>query len=404
MNNTSIPVVMYHSIGIPNLDWNWNYLTCPYEVFENQLMWLKKRGFCTISLQQLYMYMKEGVELPKRSVVLTFDDGFLDNWIFAYPLLKKYGFKGTVYVNPEFADPRDITRKNLSDVWEGRLKLNELETVGYLSWNEMRKMENEGVMDIQSHSMTHTWYPISNKIINFRHPGDSYTWITWNNYPAKKPYLQLDDKQLIKYGEPVYESGRSLGIKRFFPDENLKEHLIDYVTKKGGINFFNLKSWRTELFSVVKEYSLKYTLDGKYENDAEYQQRLFYELNESKNIIETKLNKKVNFLCWPGGAVTDVALQVASNEGYLSSTAAKDLRNKRKYLKNKYGESPCRINRIGVTFYWDGVEGFGSKIKYQNGFYFVNSLYRFQGKTIISSISSLVLFTATTLYKMRNSF
>ena len=141
IKNPAVPDIRYHSIGIPSEKWQWSYLTCPYEMFEDHLRWMKKKGFHTISLQHLYDYRKEDVALPKNSIVLTFDDGYLDNWTFAYPLLKKYGFKGTIYINPDFADPRNIIRKNLEDVCRGKAKIAELENMGYLSWKEMKEME-----------------------------------------------------------------------------------------------------------------------------------------------------------------------------------------------------------------------------------------------------------------------
>ena len=51
-----VPVVMYHSVGIKNKNWPWNYLTCPYAKFESHLMWLKAFGFSTITLEELYQY------------------------------------------------------------------------------------------------------------------------------------------------------------------------------------------------------------------------------------------------------------------------------------------------------------------------------------------------------------
>lgn len=434
----SVPVILYHSVGIPNKNWQWNYLTCPYEVFESQLKWMKKKGFHSISLQQLSDYMDKAISLPKNPVVLTFDDGYLDNWIFAYPLLKKYGFKGTIYVNPEFVDPWNVIRENLEDVWMGDAEIKELKTIGYLSWDELREMENGGVVNIQSHTMTHTWYPICNKIIDFRHPGDPYTWMTWNNNHSGKPYLQIDNENLVNYGEPVYQHGRAIGIRRYFPDENLKEYVINYVKEKGDADFFKSKAavpqfkigrkrkvnratnqkkseffsaksnygtasknWRDELFEIAGKYKEENRVNERYETEEEYEERVYYELQKSKEIIEDKLDKEVRFLCWPGGAVTDKALKMASDIGYISSTAGKDIMHRRKYLRNRYGEDSSRINRIGITLYWDGVEGFGSKIKYKNGFYFVLSLYRFQGGKIISPLSLSVLISISGLYKLK---
>ncbi|MPN40040.1 hypothetical protein SDC9_187575 [bioreactor metagenome] len=112
----NVPCLMYHSVGIVNPKWHWNYLTCPYQVFENQLSILKKLSYRTVSLTELYNYMMHGKKLPKKSIVITFDDGYLDNWVFAYPLLKKYEFCATVFVNPDFVEKRNIVRKRLDQV------------------------------------------------------------------------------------------------------------------------------------------------------------------------------------------------------------------------------------------------------------------------------------------------
>jgi peptidoglycan/xylan/chitin deacetylase (PgdA/CDA1 family) len=335
--------------------------------------------------------MKNGKELQKNPIVITFDDGYLDNWVFAYPLLKKYGFKGTIYINPEFVDSRNIIRENLERVWEGNAELSELETVGYLSWQEMTKMENEGVIDIQSHTMTHTWYPTSDKIIDFRHPGDSYIWMTWNSYPTKKPFLQLDDGKLVIHGEPVYEHSRAIGAKQYFPDENLKKYLVDYVREMEINDFYRTKNWREKLFDITSKYKEENEVNERYESEEEYEERVHWELHESKKILENKLNKEVKFLCWPGGAVTSKALDMASNIGYRSSTAAKDLADKKRYLRNKYGEDPSRINRFDASLYWDGIEKGKSKMKYKNGLYFVLFLNHYQGKKILGPLSRVTL-------------
>jgi len=115
-NETPVPVLMYHTVGVPDPRWHDQYLTCPHEVFEDQMRWLRRHGFVTVTLGDLYRYVFEERDLPRRSVVLTFDDGYADNWIFACPIMRKYGFTGTVFVNPEFADPRDIVRKRIDQI------------------------------------------------------------------------------------------------------------------------------------------------------------------------------------------------------------------------------------------------------------------------------------------------
>ena len=345
MRAQAVPVFMYHTVGVINHDWLWAHLICPWELFEDHLKWMQRFGITTISLQQLYEYKKNNTDLPARSVVLTFDDGYLDNWVFAYPLLKKYGFKATVFVNPEFVHPGSIVRKTLKDVWGNNVKIEDLETDGFLSWDEIKIMESEGVIDIQSHSMSHTWYFRSDKIINFHYPGNKdHPWLFWNAMPERKScYFNENQEGFVPFGIPVYEFGRSLGIKRYYEDENLNRYLADYVKERGN-NFFSGHKWKNKLYDLIGIYKSNNELKGRYETDEEQKKRFEYELGESKKILEEKTGKRINFLCWPGGANNELSLNVCFERGYLSYTLSAHKGSGR----NMFTEDPARVYRIGA--------------------------------------------------------
>ena len=100
-----IPVIMYHSVGPNNPDWIWHHLITPIKIFEDQIKHLSKKGFNSVTLKELYDYMIYNNKISENPIVLTFDDGYLDNWVYAYPILKKYEMKGTIFVNPDFVFP-----------------------------------------------------------------------------------------------------------------------------------------------------------------------------------------------------------------------------------------------------------------------------------------------------------
>ena len=77
---------------------------------------------------------------------------------------------------------RNIKRKLYSE----NVNIEELDDIGFLSWDEIITMDQEDVIYSESHALTHTWYPNTNEIIDFRNPNDSYTWMTWNKYPRIK--------------------------------------------------------------------------------------------------------------------------------------------------------------------------------------------------------------------------
>ena len=342
MNKISVPVFMYHSVGIVNKSWHWSELTIDYRVFERQLQFLKKRNYNTIHLNDLYDHLYHAKAIPEKSVILTFDDGYADNYIFLYPLLKKYGFKGTIFVNPEFVDPRAECRKMLFDTGF----IMESDFSGFLSWAEMLEMEKDGTIDIQSHALTHTWYPVSNEIIDFRHPEDPYIWMTWNDYPDQKYRLQIDDKALVKLGTPVYKHEKSLHATRFFPDKALDDYLQEYVNKNGGYSFFKKQSWREDLFKQSALFYESGEISGHYETEEDKFVRLKQELEISKRELESKLKKDINFLCWPGGSGSEEGNRIAFELGYLMTTAARDIPARiRKKLSNNGNLFPERIAR-----------------------------------------------------------
>lgn len=371
VKHPSVPVIMYHNIGVSNPEWIWNHLVCPWQTFRDHLEWLKKMNFKAISLQELYEYKKSGHIRHSKSVVLTFDDGYLDNWVFAYPLLKRYGFKGTIFVNTDFVDPRDIIRKTLDDVWQKREPFENLETKGFLSWKEIEMMEREGVMDIQSHCMTHTSYFCSGEIIDFHHPGNNkYPWIFWNAMPDRK-YLYLSERQdrEIPYGAPIYKFDSSMAVRRYFEDKELTQTLVDYVGKQGR-DFFKGPLWKSALLEQARAYNERGQSRGRYESDKEQIDRFEYELSESKAILEQKLGKNIDFLCWPAGAKTDKGIELSRKAGYKAFTCSGYKREGR----NVFGEDASKIYRIG-----SGHIKVNDNIYYLGGMGLLTEIFSFNG-------------------------
>ncbi|HWR45747.1 polysaccharide deacetylase family protein [Sporomusa sp.] len=92
-----IPVLLYHHVG--NDDGGLPRLTVTADEFERQMLLFHQAGFETISPEQLVAYMKgEEVSLPEKPIMFTFDDGYDDNYSYALPILKKYGFKAVFFV------------------------------------------------------------------------------------------------------------------------------------------------------------------------------------------------------------------------------------------------------------------------------------------------------------------
>ena len=375
MKDIPVPVFMYHSVGIYHPDWLWKFLTLEYRIFDQQMAVLKKNGCNSITLGELYDHMENGAALPKNPFVLTFDDGYADNWIAVAPILRKYGFTGTVYVNPEFVDPSEQCRPTLEDLWAKRVSIDDIPWKGFLSWPEMKKLEKEGILDIQSHAMSHTWYFSGPKLVDFQYPGDEYIWMNWNRYPKRKYAYMSEDPELYKdYGAPIYEHEKSLAVRRYFPNEDIRRQLIEYVNINGEKNYFRKNIWREKLKYVHDKIS-KELAEGRYESSDEYDERISYELQTSKEILEYKLNKKVEYLCWPGGGYNDEVVKRALAIYKSVTLGSRDKKKK----KNITGENPKTIKRIGIPYVTLGDNY--NKIRYQGGYSLYYLIRTFQGNS-----------------------
>ena len=370
-NRSAIPVIMYHTVGRVMPDWKWSFLTVPAKIFEDHLRWLIKAGYQTVDLEQLSRHVSGEQILPSKSVVLTFDDGYLDNWTYVAPLLRKYGCKGTVFVNPDFVDTNETIRPTLEDVWSGEMIEDDLMVRGFMSWGELRHLAEHGPLSIEAHAMTHTWYPTGPEIVDFHHPDDGIFWLDWNAFPEKKPFYLLDpQKTEIPWGAPIYENQKSLAARRYFPDPLEEKYLCEFVAKNGGEAFFLEADCYERLQREVEEIRLKDLNNDSYETVDEQMIRYRFELTECKRILEAQLGKKINFLCWPGGGSSEKSSTLALEYFKSSTLASADPSTAR----NRPGENPRLVRRMGVPgIYYKGT------IEYTGGRYFVEVLKEFQG-------------------------
>ncbi|MBI5568221.1 MAG: polysaccharide deacetylase family protein [Chloroflexi bacterium] len=131
----NVPILMYHYISTPPLatDKIRVGLSVTPEMFEAQVKLLIDNGFTTITLFDLYEHLATGKALPDKPIVLTFDDGYVDNYEQAFPILKKYEQIGTFFVLTGPADVKDPA---------------------YMSWEMVKEMSSAG-MDMQLHSKDH---------------------------------------------------------------------------------------------------------------------------------------------------------------------------------------------------------------------------------------------------------
>jgi len=130
--NYQIPILMYHSVG---KDCS---ICVSEERFSQQMEFLFKKKYKIISLDELVRFIKEN-KRPKKIVVITFDDGYENNYTNAYPILKKYNFKATVF-----------------------MIINKIGERDYLTKEQLKELEKNKI-SIESHTLNHRYLPDSNR-------------------------------------------------------------------------------------------------------------------------------------------------------------------------------------------------------------------------------------------------
>jgi peptidoglycan/xylan/chitin deacetylase (PgdA/CDA1 family) len=98
-------ILVYHRVNI--FQEKWSISTIEVKEFEKQMKYLKK-SYNILDLEELVSLVKEKKAIPKKTVVITFDDGYLDNYKFAYPILKKYKIPATIFLTTGYIGSNDI--------------------------------------------------------------------------------------------------------------------------------------------------------------------------------------------------------------------------------------------------------------------------------------------------------
>lgn len=125
----AVPILYYHSV----MQEKGNELRMPPEQFEAQMAYLQDQGYQSISLEQLYQASYKGGVLPAKPVIITFDDGYVDNYSTAYPIVTKHGFTATVFMVTSYINGE-----------------------GFMSWHQLKELVANG-WEIEGHTVNHPY-------------------------------------------------------------------------------------------------------------------------------------------------------------------------------------------------------------------------------------------------------
>jgi peptidoglycan/xylan/chitin deacetylase (PgdA/CDA1 family) len=224
----TIPILLYHHIDIsPTAS---RYHVSP-ELFEQELKVLRDWDYSTISTEMLVDAITKGRELPDHPILITFDDGHLDNYTSAFPIMQKYGFIGAIYI-----------------------VVNYIGKDGYLDRSQILEMHNAG-WDVGSHSMNH--FDLTKLSLK-----DERTEIIW----SKKKLEEILGIKILTFAYPFgARSNISTGLVReagYIAAMGAE----GYTDNQGKWNLYNLQRVEVKASEDAKSFTRFLTWKGNTDN------------------------------------------------------------------------------------------------------------------------------------------
>lgn len=227
---SEIPVLLYHHLltaeDIEKYNWGNNKIALSVETFDKQMKYLHDNGYHTATLDELRQFIDGEINLPEKTVVITFDDGFLSNIVYGYPIMKKYNLQGTIFVIGSAAESPKCPF--------------DPKTVQYININEMPKYKD---------------------VFNF----ESHTYSLHQHDENKKPLIITSDKNTII--EDVSKNMELLDAKYIaYPFGSYDNNAIEYIketnhkmafTVKQGYVTRNLNKYELPRFEITPDTSME---------------------------------------------------------------------------------------------------------------------------------------------------
>jgi peptidoglycan/xylan/chitin deacetylase (PgdA/CDA1 family) len=242
-NLSGLNVLVYHKIGYPPEGTKLKELWVTPERFEKHISWLTKKGYKLIGFSELADYYKNNK--PVDDVVLvTFDDGYENNYKYAYPILKKYNAKGNIFVVYNTIGKVNVWHNPKTEVW-----------INMATKEMLIEMDKSGVMEFGSHTMNHP------KLANI-----DIEDAKWEIFESKKQLENLFQKEIIAFAYPYGNGAYEPEIRKLVLEAG---YLVDFSFKQGKTSW----PWERE----------KKTLD-----------RLFIKYSDSCFDLNLHINKGVS--------------------------------------------------------------------------------------------------------------
>jgi peptidoglycan/xylan/chitin deacetylase (PgdA/CDA1 family) len=307
----SLPVLMYHSIS------RYKHRLCVSpELFAEHCRVLAEAGWRGVSLSEAEGYFLAGQSLPPRSCLFTFDDGYLDNYVHAEPLLRRYGHRGVIFPVVGLVGegaPRP-TREDMEACPGLAKKLPNLDArpnttrggktvrgITFCNWEELARMRDGGAMDCAPHSMTHGRVARDLVFTRLHRPEGP------GGFFDVPPYD-------MPWGFPCFRLGHALAVRGYTPSAELFDLVRTIVPQHPGKAAEFLREERNRA-AVVKAVSAISPVGDRESEDA-CRRRLAREFTQNRLTFKRRLGFEPVSFCWPWGDYSALALEEARKAGF----------------------------------------------------------------------------------------
>lgn len=296
LDPSEIPVFTFHSLE-------------PLS-FERKMRYVLAAGYRAVSMPQYLDAFFGRVSAPKKSVLITIDDGRATTWTVAYPILKRLGMRATAFLVTSAVHNSDEVSKTVegADADERRrLIARDHDALRpCVTWGEVRAMRD--VIDIESHTHLHARVPVSRETAGVMTPD------------MQKGYGAFDCPfQWLVPGAAPVRGGDQVALGRALPESAPR-----------------LAGWPAYLQA-----------EARYETIEEVREAMLFDLSEARRLIRDKAGVEATTVCYPWHVFSDAAKRAAEEAGYVAGFAGKASRAP---AISRNGGDPFEIARVGEDY------------------------------------------------------
>jgi peptidoglycan/xylan/chitin deacetylase (PgdA/CDA1 family) len=310
---SGVPAFLYHQIN--------DHSNVNKKLFEEHLEYIHSKDLHTFTISEARKQILAHGSLPRNSVLITFDDGYYDNYLHVFPLLKRYKMKATFFLNTLFiqekADRSSIQIMKSEDANRQAIEKFYLTGDGgtdqYMSWEEIREMQASGLCDFQAHTHSHKLAVANLNLRNFLGKG-----------PYDRETIQLFEGK-PEEGLPLFRSRGEMTISKYkFSQKFLDDFKDFYKSHLTGVPRGN-KLFKGKQFILSYKDSI-----AIHEKTQQTEERIRAEIRTNKQAIETHLKNEVFAFAWPYGAKSNFTKTFIRKENISAFVSCKKGTNSRK--------------------------------------------------------------------------